>query len=91
MLEKRESRLHLVNHDTLRERPMEMLDAILSTVGARADLAALAARITPASPDDAGTDEFRADLVARSETIHRALCASSQNIAGAPMPVGGAV
>ena len=91
VLEKRALRLRLVNHDTLRERPMEMLDAILSTVGARADLAALAARITPASPDDASTDEFRADLVARSETIHRTLCASSQNIAGAPMPAGGAV
>lgn len=75
-------RRHLVDHDTLRERPAEVLHAIFSILGERADIDRLAAGIKPAASVDRDPREFRPDLLERSAAIHRALRESAQNVCG---------
>lgn len=82
VLQRRDLRLHFVNHDALRAEPTGTLEAIFTALGVKADAAALAKQIAAPALDGESNDDFSPDLLRRAEATHRALLDSSKNLTG---------
>jgi hypothetical protein len=80
VLSKTDVIFHLVNHDTLRSEPVEMLEAIFSVIGIQADVETLAKQITASVLDAQCNDGFSSEVIERAGITYRALLDSPKNI-----------
>ena len=79
ILAQTEVRIHLVNHDAMRDKPEAILTAIFSVLSIDADAASLAQKIAPpvSPPHDTG---FKSMLKDRAMAMYQALLLSPKNL-----------
>ena len=73
-----ELQFHLVNHDELCAKPVELLDVIFASLGVLADSSTMAQLFI--APKSANSDGFTLDLLQRAENTYCALLNSPKNI-----------
>ena len=80
LLQSYDIRCYYIEHEALRAKPQQMIEAIFQILGVEADHKTMAELIKSEKNSNTSPDEFDEKILQQANEIHRALQKSSKNI-----------